>query len=123
MSQPPKNSTYKRWTRSIKAELPENLYYHALKKIAKEKITMNAFVSGALIKALGVEATQTLTPEQKQELTLSVKNQLNADLRRQAKMQGNVIGRKKLSGRHAKKETNTENDTATNFTRSSKSDF
>jgi fructose-1,6-bisphosphatase/sedoheptulose 1,7-bisphosphatase-like protein len=123
MSQPPKNSTYKRWTRRITAEVTESVYYHALKKIAKERMTMNAFVSAAVIKALGVEVTTKLLPEQKEELALSVKNQVNSDLRRQAQASAVIIGRKKLSGIHAKKETNTENESNNLFTRTTKQDF
>lgn len=114
---------YKRWGIKVKAELAENVYFEMKKRIFQKNMTINKYLTTLVEKDLNIQKDIKLTEEQKIELESSIKNQVNADLRRQSKMQGKVIGRKKLSGMHAKKETNTENDTATNFTRSSKSDF
>lgn len=114
---------YKRWGIKVKAELAENVYFEMRKRISQKNMTINKYLTTLVEKDLKISSDIKLTEEEKTEMELSMRNHVNADLRRQSKMQGKVISRKKLSGRHAKKETNTENDTSNLFTRATKGDF
>jgi hypothetical protein len=112
-----------RWRIFIKAGLPENVYFEMRKRLDGKKTTINDYVNTLIMKDLGLKEKANLPPEQKEELQSSIRNAVNADLRRQTQASAVIIGRKKLSGRHAKKETNTENESNNLFTRATKGDF
>ena len=113
----------KSWGIKVKAEIAEPTYFEMMKKVRKQRMTINKYLTTLITKDLGVDPKAKLSPEQREEFESSIRNSLNAETRRQAALRSGVIARKKPSGMHAKKEINTENDTATNFTRTTKSDF
>ena len=113
----------KSWGIKVKADIPESTYFEMMKKVRKQRMTINKYITTLIVKDLGIDVKAKLSPEEREEFESSIRNSVNAEVRKQATLKSVVIARKKLSGRHAKKETNTENDTATNFTRTTKSDF
>jgi len=113
----------KSWGIKVKAEIPEPTYFEMMKKVRKQRMTINKYLATLITKDLGVDPKAKLSPEQREEFESSIRNSVNADLRRQAELRNGVIARKKPSGMHAKKETHTENESDNLFTRATKGDF
>jgi hypothetical protein len=113
----------KSWGIKVKADIPESTYFEMMKKVRKQGMTINKYITTLIVKDLGIDVKAKLLPEEREEFESSIRNSVNAEVRKQATLKSVIIARKKLSGIHAKKETNTENESNNLFTRATKGDF